>query len=99
MASAPDAELEILAVTLVDMRATTDSIKRSIVHAQSSIEQYRHTQSRAMLKDIESCLIEIRDSYKFLPQAATDADEALRALLDRPPSSPPSSSTPSGPSA
>lgn len=78
-----DAQLEILAVILVDIRATVDSMKRSVTSAQASVEQFRHTQARASLDDIADCLSELRTESATIIDSVAEAEAPLRALLER----------------
>jgi hypothetical protein len=86
-----DPELELLAVTLVDMRATVDSMKRSITHAQSSVEQYRHTRGREYIDDIADCLDQLKNEAGAIMESLPEADKPLRRLLDAEGAAPPSS--------
>jgi hypothetical protein len=81
---ATDMDLDLLAVTLMDIRAMTESFRRSVTNAQSSIEQFRHTSSKHHLADIQSCLTQIRQEAGTVVDSASEAETPLRALLDRP---------------
>jgi CHASE3 domain sensor protein len=82
MAGPPnDDPLELLAVTLVDIRATIDAQKRAVVHAQSSVEQFRHTKGKELLDDIVDCLQTIATDNRDLVDAVSVADAAVEALI------------------
>jgi hypothetical protein len=72
--------LEILAVILVDLRATIDSMKRSVTNAQSSVEQFRHTQNEAQLTDIASCLDSLKQEVVTITETVSSAEPQLAAL-------------------
>ena len=81
MAEPPKDPLQLLAVTLVDIRATVDAQKRSVTHAQSSVEQFRHTKEKGSLEDIADCLKTITNDNRDLVDAITVADNALNTLI------------------
>jgi hypothetical protein len=77
-------DLELLAVTLVDMRATVDSMKRAITHAQSSVEQFRHTKGKDSLADIADCLVELRNEEAAVAEAIAEVEKPLHPLRNEP---------------
>jgi hypothetical protein len=78
----PDA-LELLAVSLMDLRATTESMRRSVTNAQSSIEQYRHTRAADRLADIADCLQQLRREATNVSTVTEHAERALQQLAGR----------------
>lgn len=78
-----DADLELLATTLMDIRATVDSMRRSLTNAQSSIEQYRHTRSKDVLSDVSNCLEYLTDEGSGVSEAIAEATRAIQVLLSR----------------
>ena len=77
--------LEILAATLMDIRATVESMRRSVTNAQSSVEQFRHTTDVSRLDDIADCLEQLRKESAIVTHAATLGDDSILALRDDPP--------------
>ena len=73
-------QLELLSVILMDVRSTIESMRRSITNAQSSIEQCRHTTAASTLRDISSCLSQLRQEARTVTESADAADEPLQAL-------------------
>jgi hypothetical protein len=76
---APNA-LELLAVLMMDVRATVESMRRSVTNAQSSIEQMRHTHNKAQLDDIRDCLKEITNECDVVIESVSEAKKPLAAL-------------------
>jgi hypothetical protein len=74
-------DLEVLAVTLMDIRATAESLRRSVTNAQSSIEQFRHTAAKGHLTAVGSCLMQIRKEADIIGDSAAEAEAPLRSLL------------------
>ena len=77
---APDAHLELLAVLMMDVRATVESMRRSVTNAQSSIEQFRHTRDKAQLDDITDCLKQIVEESTDVTEAVAEAKKPLAEL-------------------
>ena len=75
--------LELLAVSLMDLRATTDSMRRTITNAQSSIEQYRHTRAADRLADIADCLQQLRAEATNVTNVTGQAEKALKQLAEQ----------------
>jgi len=75
--------LELLAVVLVDLRATADAMKRSITNAQSSVEQYRHTHQPELLGDIADCLDHLKREGGGLADGLIEAIKPLQQLRAR----------------
>jgi uncharacterized phage infection (PIP) family protein YhgE len=86
--------LEVLAVTLVDIRAAVDAQKRAVTNAQASIEQFRHTRAKASLDDIAGSLKHLSDDGRAVAEAAAEADSSLRAIVSGLHALPPRGSTP-----
>lgn len=84
MADVANPDLELVAVMLVDMRATVDSMKRTITHAQSSVEQFRHVPEKAYLLDIADCLNQLLRESRTVADTTAQASEPLGNLLNRP---------------
>ncbi|HEY5618735.1 MAG TPA: hypothetical protein VIK60_12385 [Vicinamibacterales bacterium] len=81
MADSPTDPLQLLAVTLVDIRATIDAQKRAVTNAQSSVEQFRHTKGKDSLGDIADCLKTIAADNRDLVDAVATADKTVKALI------------------
>ena len=81
--------LDLLAVTLVDIRATIEDQHRAIRNAQASLDKFQYTQDRDVLRDITSCIGVIRDHAATLATATSWADEAIQRLQGERPSDPP----------
>lgn len=75
----PD-QLEVVAVMLVDIRATVDAQKRAVANAQASIEQFRHTRGTALLDDVAACLEQVANDARAVIEAAADAHPILDAI-------------------
>ena len=73
----------MLAVSLVDLRATIDSMKRSVTNAQSSVEQFRHTQSQDQIDDIANCFVSLTREAGTVNEAVAVATPQLEALRGR----------------
>ena len=78
----PD-RIEILAVMLVDLRATLDAQKRCIVSAQASAEEYRLDRDQQSLDDIASALTELTEQARVVADGLTEATSVLRGVLLR----------------
>jgi len=78
-----DPELEMLALTLMDLRATTESMRRSVTNAQASVEQYRHIQSSDRLADIADCLSHLRREAGVAIESTGHAERSVGTLLGR----------------
>ena len=76
-------DLELLAVNLMDIRSMTESLRRSITNAQSSVEQFRHRPDQKLLIDIADCLRAIRTEVGFALESADEAQKPLDALLSQ----------------
>ena len=76
-----DDSLELLALNFMDIRTTVESMRRSVTGAQSSIEQYRHTQGKERLLDIEDCLTQLTREVFVVEESLQHANRYLRALL------------------
>ena len=76
----PNDNLELLAVNLMDIRSLTESLRRSITNAQSSVEQFRHRPDAKQLMDIADCLRAIRKEVGFVLESADGAQKPLDAL-------------------
>jgi hypothetical protein len=76
----PPNDLEVLAVLMMDVRATVESMRRSITNTQSSIEQFRHTHGRAQLDDIKECLEQLVEECAVVTEAATEAGKPIAKL-------------------
>lgn len=74
-------EFEIVAVALVDMRATVEAIRRNLTSAQSSVEQHRHIRSKATLADIDDCITDLTHNARALTDIAADARKAVDAVI------------------
>jgi len=81
MTDHPTDPLELLAVTLVDMRATIETQRRAVTDAQSSVEQFRHTKARDSLEDIADCLKTMADENRDFVDEVVVAENALDALI------------------
>jgi hypothetical protein len=73
--------LEVLAVMLVDVRATVDAQRRAVTNAQASIEQFRHTRAKASIDEIAECLDQLSDDARAVNEAASEARNTLRAIM------------------
>ena len=76
--------IELLSVTFMDIRATVESMRRSVTGAQSSIEQYRHTQGKDRLVDIADCLAQLALEAVALEESMKNANKDLEGLLSQP---------------
>ena len=79
-----DFDLDLLALTLVDLRATTEAMRRSVTNAQASVEHYRHTLSDDRLTDIADCLTHLRREAGVALESTRHAEQSIGALLARP---------------
>ena len=79
-----DDALELLSVTFMDIRATVDSMRRSVTSAQSSIEQYRHTKAKDRLEDIADCLAQLTQEVVVLEESIKHAKKDVEGLLAPP---------------
>ena len=61
----------------------TESLRRSITNAQSSVEQLRHNLADKSLLDIADCLRAIRQEVGYVLESADAAQKPLDALLTR----------------
>jgi hypothetical protein len=77
-------QLDILAVTLVDLRATIDAQKRCIVSAQASAEEFRAGGSRASLDDIADTLAQLDEHARALNDGLKETMRLLRELMGEP---------------
>ena len=77
-----DPKLELLAVTVMDIRVMTDALRRSVTNAQSSIEQFRHAPDRKRLEDISSCLVAMLTESRTLIESAEQAQDVVLALSE-----------------
>lgn len=77
----PIQDLELLAVNLMDIRSMTESLRRSITNAQSSVEQLRHGMNQKPLLDIADCLRAIRQECAYVLESADEAQKPLDAML------------------
>ena len=75
-------DLEILAVTLMDIRSTIESMRRSVTNAQSSIEQCRHKPTEKILNDIGDCLVQLKKESATVTESANAGADTLQALID-----------------
>lgn len=83
MAKSPD-DLELLAVLMMDVRATVESMRRSVTNAQSSIEQLRHTYAATQVADIKDCLEQILKEAAAITDTTTEAKKPLAQLEVKP---------------
>jgi hypothetical protein len=79
MADTPS-DLEVLAVLMMDVRATVESMRRSITNTQASLEQFRHTRSKTQLEDIKDCLEQLVEECTIVTEAATEARKPIAKL-------------------
>jgi hypothetical protein len=77
----PTLDLQLLAANLMDIRSMTESLRRSITNAQSSVEQLRHDLVEKPLLDIADCLRAIRNEVGYVLESADAAQKPLDALL------------------
>jgi hypothetical protein len=68
----------------MDIRVTVESMRRSVTGAQSSIEQYRHTQGADRLLDIGDCLAQLTQECVVLEASIRDATKDLQSLMPPP---------------
>ena len=73
-------DLEILAVSLVDLRATLDSMRRAVTNAQASVEQFRHTRNQDQIDDIASCFVKLTNEACTVTESVAQAEPQLAAL-------------------
>ena len=66
---------------LVDLRATIDSMRRAISHAQGNIEQFRHVPQGILLKDVTACLSDIREHAVAAIDMAEQAIKTVGTLI------------------
>jgi|KBSMisStaDraftv2_1062788.scaffolds.fasta_scaffold1312749_1 hypothetical protein len=76
-----DETIDILAVTFMDIRSTVESMRRSVTAAQSSIEQFRHTQSKDRLVDIADCLSQLTQECVALEDSIKNANSDLGLIM------------------
>ena len=73
-------QIELLAVMLVDLRATVDAEKRAIVTAQASAEEFRIARDRQSLADIEMTLAQLKDYVRVLTEGLKEATKVLGSV-------------------
>ena len=78
MASPQPNQIDLLAVMLVDLRATIDAQKRLIVTAQASTEEYRVRVGRESLDDIGDSLAQLTEQMRVLSDGLNEARKVLR---------------------
>ena len=79
--------IELLAVMLLDLRATVDAEKRAIVNAQASAEEYRMTRDRRSLTDVGESLAHVTECARGLFDGLKEANKVLQAARRAAPSS------------
>jgi hypothetical protein len=79
-----DTDLDMLALTLVDLRATTEAMRRSVTNAQASVEHYRHTRSSDRLTDIADCLTHLRREAGVALESTRHAEQSIGVLIAQP---------------
>jgi archaellum component FlaC len=65
---------------MIDVRATVESMRRSVTNAQSSIEQLRHTHDKVQLDDISDCLKQITNECAVVTESVSEAKKPLAEL-------------------
>jgi hypothetical protein len=81
MEAITDPHLQMLSVTVMDIRATIESMLRSVTNAQSSIEVCRHTRRKQSLDDIGDCLTRLARDANAVSESTAHAKELLTLLL------------------
>ena len=69
---------------MMDVRATVESMRRSVTNAQSSIEQLRHTYAATQVADIKDCLEQILKEAGAITDTTTEAKKPLAQLEMKP---------------
>jgi hypothetical protein len=72
--------IDLLAVMLVDLRATVDAEKRAVVSAQASAEEYRVGHDRHSLDDIADTLAQLTEHARMLTDGLKEASRVLRGV-------------------
>jgi len=80
MASLQPERIELLAVMLVDLRATIDAQKRCIVSAQASAEEYRAVHDPRSLDDIADALAQLTEQTRAVSNGLKEAGKVLRGV-------------------
>jgi hypothetical protein len=81
MEASSDPHLQLLSVTVMDIRATIESMLRSVTNAQSSIEVFRHTRRKQSLDDIGDCLTRLARDASAVIESTDHAREPLPMLM------------------
>jgi hypothetical protein len=80
MAASNPARIELLAVMLVDLRATIDAEKRAVVSAQASAEEFRIGRDHQSLGDIADTLAQLSEQARVLSDGLDEARKVLKAI-------------------
>jgi hypothetical protein len=65
---------------MMDVRATVESMRRSITNTQSSIEQFRHTRGKEQIEDVQNCLTQLTHECRIITEAIAEAKKPLKNL-------------------
>jgi hypothetical protein len=73
-------DLELLAATLMDIRATVESMRRTVTSAQAGIERLRHDDSRELHDDLTRCIAQLNAEAGVVTESISTCDKPLAAL-------------------
>ena len=80
MASGQPDRIDMLAVMLVDLRASIDAQKRCVVSAQASAEEYRAGRDHQSLDDIAHALAQMTEQARAVADGLREAGGVLRGV-------------------
>lgn len=77
-----DHDLELLALTLMDVLATVQSMRRTVTNAQAGIERLRHGRSNELLDDLKRCLTQLSNEVAIVGNSISTTTAPLTSLYD-----------------
>ena len=80
MATPQPDQIDLVAVMLLDVRATSDAQKRCIASAQASAEEYRVGRDPRSLDDIGDALAKAAEHTRVLAEGLTEVRKVLRGV-------------------
>lgn len=70
-------DLELLSVTLMDIRATVESMRRSVTNAHADIERLRHGVKPDVVDDLRRCIDAITKEAGIVNEAVATVQPHL----------------------
>ena len=80
MAAPQPDQIDLVAVMLLDLRATSDAQKRCIASAQASAEEYRVGRDPRSLDDIGDALAKAAEQARVLADGLVEVRKVLRGV-------------------